>query len=185
MGGGVYIASKVPAREVEVSWNVLVGNVALGRDAGVRVRDCRGGGIWLRGNAWIHHNTIVFNRADTPFVHPAAGALCVRESDVSTALEYNIIYGNAGGGVSTYGGTEGDEVVVRRNLLFSNEGDSISVDENYQVVEEENLFVDPVLCVDNETTRGHLATNSPALTSPFGIIGAVRIPGCDGKGTQP
>jgi len=181
-GGGVHLGATAlfaSPRDIEVARNIFVGNKAFGEDVGATNRVCRGGAIFAPAVFWIHHNTIVFNFATTPFISPDAGAVCLFNPDNGKFFEHNLVYGNEGGGVSGYSGAGTGTADLSWNLIFGNPGgDSLST-HNFTFNLEGNVFENPLLCTDDETTDGSLAENSPALLHPAGPIGAMPSPGCD------
>ncbi len=182
-GGGLHLGTNsffASPREIEVARNLFVGNEAHGKDVGVRIRICRGGAIFASGVFWIHHNTILFNAADTPFVSPSAAAVCLSNGDEEKLFEHNLVYGNDGGGVAGSVASGSGSAALSWNLIFNNPGgDSLSVENDFTFTLQENIFEDPLLCTDDETTDGSVAVNSPALLHPAGPIGAVAEPGCE------
>ena len=183
-GGGIQVSTEQPRQSrIDITNNLIVNNHARGLDAYVLVHDCRGGGIWLEGSGHIAGNTFAFNSADTPFVYPDAGCVCLLDSTpLMTLVERNIIYKNNGGGVSTYA-FNGDpyQATLRDNLIYANTDNPISVtNSNYTLDQEGNLFVDPLFCEDDVGTDGSLGATSPALNHSGGTIGAVPTPGCNG-----
>jgi len=180
-GGGIYITnsgySAVPPGEIVIGQNLVVGNSALGVDG---FTDCSGGAIWVYGGAWVHHNTILFNQAESR-EFPAAGGVCLFNTGGGTVIEYNLIYGsNEGGVVASRPFQRPFEADVLRNLLFNNGPvDIYELDpEWWDLRLVENIFEDPRLCVEGRDSDGGVAANSPALTQTWGVIGAVGEPRC-------
>jgi len=180
-GGGIYIVNDNlgggSPREVEVAENLIIENTSLGLDNNI---DCSGGGIRVSGGAWVHHNTIIFNHAES-IRFPAGGGICLTDTRSGTLIENNLIYGcNEGGVVAAKRLAEPYEAVVRRNLLFGNGQMEIYNEdpEWWRLQLEENVFENPLLCIDGLGSEGTVAENSPALTQPWGVIGATAEPGC-------
>lgn len=184
-GGGIYIANRhVPASWIEVYKNVFVGNIASGGDG---AEDCSGGAIWLadRG-AIIHHNTIAFNRADqVSNIFAAVGGICELDPLAEVLVEQNLFYHNEEGAIGVYGTSRTPAKWVatfRRNLLFGDGPEEIYqgvFDAGViQIILEENIYADPMLCTMGPESRGELSGVSPALHQPFGVIGAVDESSC-------
>jgi len=179
-GGGIYVANsgpRVPTSQIDIYENVFVSNQALGLDQGF---DCSGGAIWVSGGAHIHENTIAFNYADSQN-YPAAGGICLVNSDPDMVIEKNIIFQNGEAGLVAwrYSGSWGASVL--RNLFYANDYQDIynQAPNDIALYIVENLFEDPMFCILGSGSRGELAGTSPALNQPYGVIGAVAEPGCD------
>jgi hypothetical protein len=173
---------------IEVTENLIVGNTALGAD-GQGAVDGSGGGCWMYGHGCtFHHNTVAFNRAarvNGDFAPTGGVHLFNPECDVR--VENNLIYANDGGGVTAYGLGSGGEhwsATLARNLIFANGSQDTATgaflqSEQVDLILQETIFADPLFCVIGPDSRGELAYGSPALTQPFGAIGAVDHGSCD------
>jgi len=185
-GGGLYIGnSNFNATDVDISYNIILGNVAYGADGAV---DCSGGGIWLsRHGAFIHNNTIAFNRADRVYGGFApVGGICELNPNSDVIVEQNILYHNLDGGIGVYGLSNDASVWIatfRHNLIYDNGRQDVYSDTYdpramVQLMLDENVFADPMFCSAGVDERAELAGASPAFNQPFGVIGAVDVPGC-------
>jgi hypothetical protein len=134
--------------------------------------------MWLsEGGAVVLRNTILFNRGYAP-EFDGAGGICLVNTDPGVLIEANILSHNDEGAVRTYpdfGPTGG---TIRWNIMFENGQEDLR-DDGGGLMIQENMFLDPLLCVPSEDTRGELDVKSPALHSPYGVIGAVEHPSCD------
>ena len=170
-GGGVYVGLWAGS-QVEVCYNLIAGNQALGR---ARV-EFSGGGIWLYGGSfWVHHNTIVGNDArGYPDPSWGGGGIAVVE-DGTKLIENNII------AYSTYGGGIRCESIatfeLRNNLAWSNVGGDGNGSCADWTSANGNLAADPLFC-DMLAGDYSLAANSPALLHPAGPLGAFPTAGC-------
>jgi len=181
-GGGVYIwkgFEPPPPGSTEIAENLIVGNSAWGVDNFV---DCSGGAIWVSWGAWIHHNTIIFNDADSR-IFPGAGGICLYCSTVQGSLvESNVIYHNTEGGIVAFSLRSDQECAaeVIHNLLFLNDPEDVynNQPEEFALHLQENILKDPLLCLDKPESNGSVAENSPALSQEWGVVGAVAEPGC-------
>jgi len=176
-GGGMYLSG---GEDIEVYGNLLLGNTS----STLLANDCSGAAIWAsrligNGSILIHHNTIIFNTAVNIGVSPSAGGVCVAWKTGAIAVTQNLIFGNQGGGVVTFAfGNMLGTASVLRNLISENGGPNIWNSHAELVDVEENLHADPHLCDGVNNTSGRVAGESPALTQPFGVIGAFPEPGC-------
>jgi len=181
-GGGLHLSvdqRSAGPHDIEIAGNLFLDNKAYGKDVGSSIRICRGGAIFASGVFWIHHNTIIFNYAQTPFANPDAGAVCLVDTDVGKIFDHNLVYANSGGGVAGYTSEGSGTAELSWNLIYSNPlGDSLSTLGFTFHLEDNNTYLSPLLCTDNKMSMGELAENSPALTSPSAPIGAVSAAGC-------
>ena len=116
-GGGIYVwhVGDIGTLEVEVSWNLIAGNIADGREG----TGNSGGGIFTwETNAWIHHNTIVQNTGDG--ATGTYGAGIVLDQPGSPLVEKNIIALNLKGGGIWCG--NGATPTIQNNLAWQNAG---------------------------------------------------------------
>jgi len=175
-GGGIHLAAPFynspPASDLQIIGNILIGNEAHNDLA----EDCSGGAIFSYGGAVIRGNTIAFNVAEN-VVPPPAGGICVWAPRAGTIIENNVIQGNSLGGVVARLAQSPWAVTLLHNLLFANAGADVVADPE-AIEETEDLYSDALFCTEGPTSLGELAGNSPALSSPYGIIGAVSVPGC-------
>jgi hypothetical protein len=189
-GGGIYISNAyVPASMMEVTRNLIIGNAALGADYPGGATDGAGGGCWMSGHGcYFHHNTVAFNRAEANAeAFPPTGGVDLQNPEADVRVEYNIICQNEAGGIGVYGiGGAGDRwtATLTRNLIFDNGPEDIQSGTSdpraeIEVILQENIFADPLFCVIGAVSRGELAFGSPALTQPFGVIGAVDHGSCE------
>jgi predicted outer membrane repeat protein len=177
-GGAILIARSHPgpASAVQITRNIFVGNAAFNLDA-VSV-GCSGGTMLLAGaGAVVTNNTIAFNSGTSASTDAASG-ICVSVTNSDVLIERNILFRNYQGAIRTFGPSYG---IVRRNLIYDNGPNDILVGDDSSLTLEGNLFEDPLFCVFGETSRGELAWYSPALHSPYGIIGAVDVGSCGSK----
>jgi hypothetical protein len=141
-----------------------------------------------RSGSYFHHNTVAFNRAarvDGDFA--STGGVHLFNPAPGLRFEYNLIYANEGGGVTAYGLGSGGEhwsATLVRNLIFANGAHDTATgaflpSEQVDLILQETIFADPLFCVIGPDSRGELAFGSPALTQPFGVIGAVDHGSCD------
>ena len=176
-GGAIYIANNapgnVPATDIDVHHNVILNNRSWTKEG----PDCSGAGIWLYGEAWIHHNTIAFNRV-SGVNFPLAGGICLVNTPPGTVVEYNVLYHNNEAGIVAFkfSGPPAS-VLIRRNVIFGNGPNEVvkKYPEGYELILEENIFEDPMLCTEGSP---EVAGISPALNQPYGAIGAVEEAGC-------
>ncbi len=180
-GGGLYLANVFGGDPglIEVTGNVIIGNTALGSDG---PSYCPGAGIWTQGGADIEHNTIAFNIAETMGPGLSGGGCCLLATSPGTLVENNIFYKNSEGGIVT---DDRSTARLMRNLLFENEVTDIKMLGVPPIIQEGNLFLDPLFCDTTEASEGGLATDSPALNQPDGVIGAVAMPGCSAPEAEP
>lgn len=176
-GGGIYVFNNdLPVSSIQIVQNVIVGNTS----STTRTTDCSGGGLWIQGSATILDNTITFNSA-TANVYPAGGGICIQASAPPSTISRNIVYGNAGGGIVVFPDLLQPgpwQVNLVDNLLFGNEDIDVFVESGADTVWSGNLFVNPLLCVDDSSSLGDLCSDSPALIGWSNPIGAVAEPGC-------
>jgi hypothetical protein len=171
-GGGFY-AGPVLAQgtiDFEFSWNLVSDNTA---DGIPRTGDS-GGGIWMSSSdGWVHHNTIVGNTGNGPDSLYGGGIVVDRMG--SPVIEKNIIsLTKNGGGVECSGSIT---PIIRNNLAWRNlPADGIG-DCAVWWQSNGNIVADPYFC-NPESSDYSLAQNSPALTHPFGPLGAFHLPGC-------
>jgi hypothetical protein len=173
-GGAAYIGRSTPgpASGVTLIGNIMIGNSAL--NSGL-APDCSGGAIWLYGSgAVVQRNTIAFNSGPTSG-SDVGGGICFYNTAPDVLIERNIIFRNRQGALRTFGPAMG---VVRRNLVFDNGLEDIKLSPDSNVSIEENLFTDPLFCLWSLDSRGELSRISPALNSPYGVIGAVDVGSC-------
>ena len=178
-GGGIYVTNSQAtlASEIDISGNVLIANQGLGLDG---PGDCSGGAIWIQGAAYVHENTIAFNKASGLDTFLEGGGICLYAPSSDLLVERNVMYRNMGGGLVTIALYGEWEATIRRNLLYENEGEDINnISPSLITLHlEENLFEDPLFCIIGIDSRGDLAGSSPALDQSYGVIGAVAEPGC-------
>lgn len=170
-GGAVYAVPDVGG--VKIAKNVMIGNVARGDEGGV---DCSGGAIYLSdAGAIVRGNTIAFNSA-LPSADEAGG-ICLEGTYSGVLVEKNILFRN-NGAIRTYAILGGmPRGTVRNNLFFDNGRIDVE-DDGAGLIFEENLFTDPLFCLWSLDSRGELSRISPALNSPYGVIGAVEEGSC-------
>jgi hypothetical protein len=178
-GGGIYVwhVGSGDPLELEISWNVIAGNVAGGR-AGT---GNSGGGIFTwETNAWIHHNTIVDNTGDGP--SGTYGGGIVLDQPGSPLVEKNIIAMSLkGGGIGCGGGVT---PTIRNNLAWQNlPADGVGGCVTWWQIEG-NIVADPAFC-DPASADYSLAQNSPAITHVAGPLGAFYLPGCGPVSVEP
>lgn len=175
-GGGIYMAASFPnspgPTELQITQNIIIGNEASERIAG----DGAGGGVWIFGGANLFGNTIAFNVGESAQFPPIGGVDIVAPR-VGSVLEANIVQGNHGGGIALLHNLQSVIVTLKHNIVYSNELTDI-YDPNHAINDIDNISVDALFCTEGALSRGELAVNSPALLSPFGILGAVSTPGC-------
>jgi predicted outer membrane repeat protein len=188
-GGGLHVGNPaLSAAVVEISRNLIIGNQALGAD-GAGAPDGSGGGIWMsRHGSYFHHNTLAFNTAVTQSGKSApTGGVLLFSPEEDVRVEYNIIYANEGGGIGVYGssGTPSHwDVTLTRNLIYANTPQDTTTavlvpGSTITFALNEDVFMDPLFCIEGPESRGELAFGSPALTQPFGVIGAVDHGSCE------
>jgi parallel beta-helix repeat protein len=170
-GGGIYIGrANGPASEVEISGNIMIGNSTLSVGG---LSDCSGGAIRLgSAGAVVVRNTLAFNHGEAG--PEAGGGICLNRTHSDVLIERNILFHNSGG-IRTHAVTRG---TVRRNLIFGNGLSDIKLLDGADLLLEENLFTDPLFCVWGPESRGELSWISPALNSPYGVIGTVEEGSC-------
>jgi len=176
-GGGAYLTG---TGRTDLYGNLFIGN----KSSTHGLPGCSGAAIFASREVGgelihIHHNTLIFNDAVNIGGSPAAGGICVGWYTGHVVIENNLIHGNEGGGVATWAeGRKFGTASITHNLISENGGTDIwnSHPELVEVVE--NIFVDPILCDGVNNTSGRVAVGSPALTQPFGVIGAFPEPGC-------
>ncbi len=173
-GGGLYLGNVFGGDPnlIEVSGNIIVANAALGSDG---PDYCSGAGIWVFGGAYIHHNTLALNVAETEGSGLTGGGLCLRRAVRGTRVEYNLFYRNDEGGLVTDDRTTAE---LLRNLFYGDTRADIESLDGAEISENGDLFMDPLFCDTTATSQGGLAAGSPALIQPYGVIGAVSEPGC-------
>jgi parallel beta-helix repeat protein/predicted outer membrane repeat protein len=177
-GGAILVARSHagPASAVQITRNIFIGNSALTKDSGGH--GCAAGAIALNGaGAVVTSNTLAFNSGSSTF-NDAAGGICLYGTNADVLVENNILFRNYQGAVRTFGPSYG---IVRHNLIFDNGQNDILVGDDSSLILEENLFEDPLFCILNRDSRGELAWYSPALHSPYGVIGAVDVGSCGPK----
>ena len=172
-GGGIYVgnASAVEAFNVEISWNLLRGNFAMGADF-----TGAGCGIDLVGTrAWVHHNTIVENDGDGAHTRIVLGGGIAVSQSSSATIEQNIIaFNRAGGGIWCEPGTA---PLIRNNFAWQNAGGGGPQDCSTSWEAEGNVTDNPYFC-DLANGDFTAASNSGVMTHPAGPLGALSIPGC-------
>jgi copper-binding protein NosD len=180
-GGAIYVeaVSTAGSISVEISWNLVSGNFAMGADF------CGDGcGIDLVGTqAWVHHNTIVRNDGDGNQTRCVfGGGIAVRQAG-SPTIEQNVIafnspsayYGlRAGGGIACDSGTT---PVIRNNFGWQNEGGDVLGDCAAAWQSDGNVSDNPFFC-DSAAGDFTVASNSGVMTHPAGPLGAFPNPGC-------
>jgi len=171
-GGGIYVwhVGDLGLLEVEVSWNVVIDNVADGLEG----TGNSGGGIWLwETNAWVHHNTVVQSSGNGPSNSYGGGVII--EQPGSPVVEYNIIaLTKKGGGIWCGGGAT---PIIRGNLAWQNLPEDGVGDCSDWWQSDGNIVADPHFC-DAENGDFTLAEDSPAITHSAGPLGAFATPGC-------
>jgi len=171
-GGGIYVwhVGDIGTLEVEVSWNLIAGNIADGREG----TGNSGGGIFTwETNAWIHHNTIVQNTGDG--ATGTYGAGIVLDQPGSPLVEKNIIAFNLKGGGIWCG--NGATPTIQNNLAWQNVGGDGVGDCPTWWQTNGNIVADPAFC-DTLSGDFHLHQDSPAITHIAGPLGVYPIPGC-------
>ncbi|MCC6144741.1 MAG: right-handed parallel beta-helix repeat-containing protein, partial [Candidatus Hydrogenedentes bacterium] len=176
-GGGVYCGTTgVGESVVSISHNVIWNNTAHA----IPHTGETGGGIWiLETQGELSENTIVGNRGEGG--GEAQGGGIAAYACPNLAIRRNIIALNpVGGGLF---GRGAPPTTVVDNIFWSNgnrdvTGTCASID-----LTTANLRVDPLLC---DPGQGNLAvaSNSPALTYPGGVIGAFGVAGCLGVAVE-
>ena len=121
----------------------------------------------------VRRNTIAFNTGAATELD-VGGGICLYRTYQDVLIERNILFRNEGA-VRSYGSARG---TVRRNVIFENSPTDFRTSETSDIVFDENLFTDPLFCLSTLGSRGELSRSSPALHSPFGVIGAVEIGSC-------
>ena len=172
-GGGIFVgsASTPEAFSVEISWNLVSGNFAMGADF-----TGTGCGIDLVGTqAWVHHNTIVGNNGDGAHTRIALGGGIAVSQSSSPTIEQNIIAFNlAGGGIWCEPGTT---PLIRNNLAWQNAGGGGPQDCSTGWQSNGNVTDNPYFC-DMAVGDFRVASNSGVMTHPAGPLGAFPTPGC-------
>jgi hypothetical protein len=169
-GGGIYAGSlKGEALQFECSWNLVINNTANGRGA----TGNSGGGLWMRRtSATIANNTIVGNRGNGPSGDYGGGI--VLEGVGTPVVQRNIIaLTEKGGGILC---ADSVTPLILINLAWHNEGGDGVGDCSDWWTGGENMVTNPLFC-DPATADYSVAENSPAMTHPFGPIGALGF-GC-------
>ena len=178
-GGGIYVADvrTVSSMDVEISWNVVVDNVANGR----ALTGNSGGGIWLwKTNAWVHHNTIARNTGNG--LNAMYGGGITHEQPGSPTIEQNIIAFNLNGGGIWCG--NGATPIIRNNFGWQNVGgDGVGTCSSWWQ-SDGNVTDNPYFCglANGDYT---VASNSGVMTHPAGPLGAYSNPGCGPVFVQP
>jgi len=170
-GGGIYVwNNNVGALQVEISWNLVSGNYAGGKEG----TGNSGGGIWLwQTQAWVHHNTIVGNSGDGP--NNAYGGGIVMEQPGNPTIERNIIaFSTKGGGIWCGNGAT---PMIRDNLAWQNAGSNGVKDCPTWWQSNGNVIDDPHFC-DMAGGDFRVASNSGVMTHPAGPMGVYSSPGC-------
>jgi hypothetical protein len=169
-GGGILVSSLVQYMSVEVSWNLIAGNVSNSQEQ----TGNSGGGIKLaQTNAWVHHNTIVNNSGYG--TTDSQGGGIVAYFGGSPVIEKNIIaLSGVGGGIWCDAMTT---PIIRNNLAWQNQPADGVGDCPTWWQSDGNIVTDPYFC-DPASGDYSVAQNSPALTNPYGPLGAFRLPGC-------
>ena len=180
-GGAVHVVQENPLGtplQLEISWNVIVGNVAKWQ-SGVTAS---GGGLWLnRTEAWIHHNSIISNQGGEIPGGTSGGSIAVINSGTALIEQNVFAFSVLGGGIHC----AGDETpIFQNNLAWQNiggEGNGTCQDW-WQT--NGNLVGDPYFC-SPELGDFYLAQNSPALLHPAGPLGALSVSGCGPVDVRP
>ncbi len=173
-GGGMdlsIVSSSARSQLLEVSENVIVNNIAYGNDH----FENSGGGVcchWTSGP--IRNNTFIGNAGYGGGWF--GGNLAIGSysfGPVQVEVYGNIIAASeSGGGIGAYSGAT---VYARDNLFWDNAPQDVVSSGAGVVIEEGSFYVDPLLC---DSGDGSVASQSPALSSVAGVIGAIAIPGC-------
>jgi parallel beta-helix repeat protein len=176
-GGGILIASLVQFMSVEISWNLIAGNRS---ESGEQTGNSGGGIKLTQTNAWVHHNTIV-NNAGYGTTYSQGGGI-VAYFGGNPTIEKNIIaLSQVGGGIWCDAATT---PIIRNNLAWQNSGgDGVGACPTWWQTDG-NIVTDPHFC-NPESGDYSLAQNSPALTHPFGPLGAFHLPGCGPVSVEP
>ena len=176
-GGGVLVASPTTTPiQVEISGNLIFGNVAIGGQV-----TSSGGGIWLQDcSALVSNNTIVLNEGRGP--DPSwGGGIALSRCEQSTVTR-NIIALSVDGGGIRCDGSSAPEIVD--NLSWQNTGGEGTGICGEWWKTNGNLVVNPYFC-GQEFGDFSLAENSPALLHPAGPLGALSVSGCGPVDVRP
>jgi hypothetical protein len=176
-GGAIYVArSSGSPEQVRILKNVLIANMARGVGGN---SDCSGGAIFMAiAGALVEQNTIAFNHAYASAMD-GAGGICLYDTYPGVLVERNILFQNYEGAIRTFTRFTPPRGTIRRNLIFDNGQADIKLSEPSELTLEENLFTDPLFCsLSRFDSRGELNHLSPALHSPYGVIGAVDEGSC-------
>jgi hypothetical protein len=173
-GGGVHAAfvnTNVPPERIVISDNIFWLNRA---EAVEPITGKSGGGIWLfRFDGEVTGNTLVSNYGGGTSDY-WGGGIAVEHSG-SPRIERNIIaFSLKGGGIRCGGGTT---PLIRNNLGWANNGGNGVGSCIDWVGGNGNIEVDPLFC-NPDAGDLSVAENSPALTHPAGVIGAISQAGC-------
>jgi hypothetical protein len=130
--------------------------------------------------AWVHHNTLVWNTGNVPGQDSTWGGGIGISHSPNAVIEQNIIARSPdGGGIRCVGAAP----VIRNNLLWGNVGGTvIGCGSAWET--EGNVTVDPYFC-DVHFYGYTLAANSPGLAHPAGPLGALPDPGCSAVAVIP
>jgi hypothetical protein len=171
-GGGLYFGAFWPVHLV-IHGNIIALNVAEQRAGSI---GDSGGGIWLyHSNAQLQSNTIVLNAGlgdDSTW----GGGILLRGPGHPFVSQNIIGYSTAGGGIKCL---EGTTPTIENNLVWANSGGDANGECPDWVGVDGNVSADPHFC-DLSSGEFSLAEDSPALTHPSGVVGAVAAPGCTG-----
>jgi hypothetical protein len=176
-GGGVYCGTTgVGESVVSISQNVIWNNTAHA----IPHTGETGGGIWIfETQGELNENTIVGNRGEGG--GEAQGGGIAAYDCPNLAIRRNIIALNPiGGGLF---GRGAPPATVVDNIFWSNGNKDVTGTCSGIDLATANLRVDPLLC---DPAQGNLAvaSNSPALTYPGGVIGAFGVAGCEGVAVE-
>jgi hypothetical protein len=177
-GGGIQAgASDFDPHGLEIGWNLIARNRAGGQEG----TGNSGGAMNLaRTNAWVHHNSIVGNSGDGPSGTYGGGIVIERIGQ--PVVEKNIIALTEVGGAIWCDAISSP--IIRNNLAWQNSGgDGVGACPTWWQTDG-NIVTDPYFCAP-ESGDYSLAQNSPALTHPFGPLGAFHLPGCGPVSIEP
>jgi parallel beta-helix repeat protein len=175
-GGGIFVWNAHPALSLvgDISYNIIWRNTAVSEGSGDS-----GGGIWMgRTDATVRNNTIVYNIGLGGEFWGGGIALCYSGAPT---IARNIIAGNSGGGILCKDETA---PIIEDNLGWQNSpGQGWGLCLRWESGGG-NVIADPLFC-GADIGEFTLSSDSPALTHPAGVIGAISVVACEGTAVVP